>query len=239
MVTNGEAHPGSTEAKSYAEALQEPVSDNLEGNKIQSGKIETIEEAKAILSDPVAPAELIEEAKKYLDTPNDGTPETNGEVHPAVSMKKTYAEAVSQPAPPPLPEETDDEGNEADITPTATVQPPTPGEYTGTGLDESPRNSMRFTHRRIGSRGSNRANGRPARASSSESSSVVSQNDLNLVYEKYSDGEGGRLISIRQLPEYEQNLKLDEREQMPDVQSKGELELVSGRQAAAGWERSG
>ena len=239
MATNGYAHPGEPEAKTYAEALQEPVSDNLEENKIYNGKIETNEEAKAMLSDPVAPAELIEEAEKYLETPNDKTPETNGEVYPAISTKKTYAEAVSQPVPPPLPEETDDEGNEADITPTATVQPPTPGEYTGTGLDESPRNSMRLTHKRVGSRGSNRANGRPAWASSSESSSVVSQNDLNLVYEKYSDGEGGRLISVRQPPEYEQNLKLNEKERRPGVQSKGELELVSGRQAAAGWERSG
>ena len=235
MATNGDTRPAEPGARSYDAEVQEGVSEKAEEKQAQNGQSEAAGDAKATLSDSAAPPEPVEEALKQTETPNK-EPETNGEVLP---LEKSHAEAVSQPGPPPLPEDTDEEIGEADDTPTATVQPPTPGEYTGAGLDESPRTPLRFSHRRVGSRGSNRANGRPTRASSSESS-IVSQNELNLVYEKYSDGEGGRLISVRQPPEYEQNLKLDEKEKRPNagVQSKGELELVSGRQAAAGWDRS-
>lgn len=235
MATN--ADPG---AKSYAEAVEEPAPDPT-GDTAHNGDVDNEEFIKAIERDPAAPAELVMEALKARQAHSTSNePETNGQVEPAPPEPpgdKSYAEAAVS-SPPPLPEDTDDEDVERDTTSAPAVQPPTPGEYTGTGLDEAPRSPTRFGHKRAGSRGSHKANGRP-KASSSSSSSIVSQTDLNLVFEKYSDGEGGKLTSVRPPPEYEMNLQQGEKERAPAVKSKGELELVSGRRAAAGWERSG
>ena len=122
------------------------------------------------------------------------------------------------------------------------VQPPTPGEYTGAGLDDTPRSPMRSRHRKTDSRGSGKSNGissmKPSSSTSSESS-VLDANGYNLVHEKYDDGDGGRLTSVKPADDYEQNLRQGEKQKKPKVSTKGELDLVSGRQAAAGWERSG
>jgi len=69
-----------------------------------------------------------------------------------------------------------------------------------------------------------------------------SREDNNLVYQKYQDGEGGHLTSVKPPEDYEQNLELDEKERKsPHASTKREQELglESGRVAAAGWERSG
>lgn len=242
MSTNGDVHPGEPGAKSYAEAVKEPApAPNSAEDKPENGDIKSEEFITSIEHDPAAPAELVMEAlKAEQGESGNNEPQTNGEVQPPAPEPpgdKSYVKAAAS-SPPPLPEDTDEEDLKQDMTPAPAVQPPTPGEYTGAGLDQAPRSPIRFSHKRAGSRGSNKANGRP-KTSSSSSSSIVSQTDLNLVFEKYSDGEGEKFTSVRPPAEYEMNLKQDEKEERPDVKSKGELELVSGRQAAAGWERSG
>jgi 2-acylglycerol O-acyltransferase 2 len=79
---------------------------------------------------------------------------------------------------------------------------------------------------------------KPSSSTSSESS-VLDGNGYNLVHEKYDYGEGGRLTSVKPADDYEQNLRQGEKEKKSNVSKKEELDLVSGRKAAAGWERSG
>lgn len=240
MSTNSDAHPGQPGVKSYSEAVKEPAPD-APSDKPHDDHKEREEFMEAIKHDPVAPVELVEEAIQQSKAETTAElPQANGDVQPSAPQPpgdKSYAEAAAEPAPP-LPEETGDEVEKQYDVPAPAVQPPTPGEFTGVGLDEAPRSPMRSGHRRVNSRGSNKSNGK-LKASSSSESSIVSQTNLNLVYEKHSDGDGGKLTSVKPPADYEQNLMQGESEKTPNVKTKGELELVSGRQAAAGWERSG
>jgi hypothetical protein len=108
-----------------------------------------------------------------------------------------------------------------------------PGEYEGAGILEAPTSPR---HKRLSSRSSRssmRANGL---------NKAPSREDNNLVYQKYQDGEGGHLTSVKPPEDYEQDLALDEKERKsPHASTKREQELglESGRVAAAGWERSG
>jgi hypothetical protein len=177
-------------------------------------------------------ADVVASAPPALDqgiSKNDNN-KTNGDAH-------LVAQAMAEP-----PSRTNSDTLHGGSSTTSAVQPPTPGEYAGTGLDDALRSPVRSRHRKTGSRGSGKSNGisntKPSSSTSSESS-VLDANDYNLVYERYNDGEGGRLTSIKPADDYEQNLKQRDRGKPPNGSTKGELDLVSGRQAAAGWERSG
>jgi 2-acylglycerol O-acyltransferase 2 len=233
MSANGEVHPAEPGEKSFAEVVKQPPSHT---SQQQNGEDDQFDET--ISKDPGVPAELLEQPSEHSDAETNGVaPNITQPPIPEPPGDLTYADAAAE-SPPPLPEETDDEGAGQEDASAPAVQPPTPIELTGVGLDEAPRSPSRFGHRRGGSKGSIKANGKPKTSASSESS-IVSQSDLALVFEKYPDGQGGKLTSVRAPPDYEQNLLQDERERSPNVRTKGELELVSGRQAAAGWERSG
>jgi hypothetical protein len=148
--------------------------------------------------------------------------------NPQAPGAKSYAEAIlaTPPASPHQPN-----GIEKDMEPSkqwANGDVTTPGEYEGAGLYDAPKSPMRFGHRKTSSRGSLRSNA---------SSKKKSENDL---FEKYDDGEGAKLTSVKASQDYEHNLACSEKGGKPNgVQTKGEMELVSGRQAAAGWDRSG
>jgi len=195
---------------------------------LSAGDPEVKSFAEVVVASPPAPDEGVSK--------NEGKP-TNGDMPLAVPGDNTYAEAVIEP-----PSKANGDTDHGDSSTASAVQPPAPGEHTGTGLDNPPRDHIRSKHRKTGSRGSSKSNGisktKPSSSTSSESS-VLDANGYNLVFEKYDDGEGGRLTSVKPPDDYEQNLIQGENEKRPDTSTKGGLDLVSGRQAAAGWERSG
>ena len=100
--------------------------------------------------------------------------------------------------------------------------PPTPMEFVGHGEDEAPRSPMRkLQHKKSGSL---RSNG-----------SKKGRDNAGELQEKIQDGGREKLTSVKASPEYFESLRRDEKDKM----SKKNNELVSGRRAGAGWERSG
>lgn len=200
------------------------------------------------------PETLAPGVKSYADIASETPPsepaepitaETSAELHMPKPVKpqintapgpKSYADMVLQ-TPPDSPRE-----RPADWR----VDNSTPQELEGKGLQESP-TTPTFGHRRAGSRHSPKPRSRNRDSWPSAESKVPeeSQEDMedNIVYEKYTGGNGEHLVSVKATADYEENLKVDEREKKRNRESetKGEqeLELVSGRQAAAGWEKSG
>lgn len=102
-------------------------------------------------------------------------------------------------------------------------------QYEGQGMDEAPRSptrDFRRAHKRVSSKNMN-----GDRKEANEGAQT------KLVYEKFHNGD--RLTSVKPSDDYEQNLRQDERE-MPREQEKASSkdELVSGKRAGAGWEKS-
>lgn len=91
------------------------------------------------------------------------------------------------------------------------------GDYTGNG--EAPETPMKRTHRKKPSSRDIRGQGEKQ----------------NLVEEKFSTAS---LMSVPKDDDYEKSLELDELERKPPGKN-NDTKLVSGRQAGAGWERSG
>ncbi|KAI9717330.1 MAG: hypothetical protein M1812_004857 [Candelaria pacifica] len=96
----------------------------------------------------------------------------------------------------------------------------TPALYTGEGTDDAPRSPVRKPHKR---NGSPKVNGEKHES-----------NETKLVQEKYQDADGERLTSIKPSAEIELALRQNGRSQKTERE-----ELVSGRKAGAGWQRSG
>ena len=103
----------------------------------------------------------------------------------------------------------------------------TPTQYIGIGKDDAPRSPTPKSHRKPKSNGSARMNG------------YKKEEEQNgLVEENYRDKDGERLTSIKPATDHETDLMQDE-EELPVVKKNDNQALVSGRQAGAGWERSG
>ncbi|KAI9818169.1 MAG: diacylglycerol O-acyltransferase 1 [Pycnora praestabilis] len=99
-----------------------------------------------------------------------------------------------------------------------------PSFYTGSGVDDAPRSPLRKPHKRNGSL---MANG-----------SKRDRDGSKIVFRKYQDDDGENLTSVKPLNDYDQTPKQDQKAKpSPEQVRKGEL--VSGRRAGAGWERSG
>jgi len=99
-------------------------------------------------------------------------------------------------------------------------------ELSGQGRDESPRSPMRRAQRRSSSsKGLN--NGR-----AKEVDEPMEGNKL--VYEKFQNGDGEALTSVKPAEDYELALRQDEVE----ASHQRKNELASGKRAGAGWESS-
>jgi hypothetical protein len=147
----------------------------------------------------------------------------NGHDMPA----KSYAEAAVEPPPPPAKTNGWLEVDSSDSNGNLPVK--SPGEYVGKGILDAPTSPVRG-HKRLGSRSSRnslKTNGVKKKDSSEE-----------LVHERYQDGRGSRLTSLKSTEDYHLALEQDAREKTLAA-SQEEQELASGRVAAAGWERSG
>jgi len=104
----------------------------------------------------------------------------------------------------------------------------TPEQYTGSGMDDSPRTPTRYGHKRMSSMKKNGAKEREN-----------SENENNIVYEKFQAADGEHLVSVKPAEGYEEALEQDGRERKQvQRQNESKGELVSGRQAGAGWEQS-
>ena len=101
----------------------------------------------------------------------------------------------------------------------------TPVQYIGQGEDNAPRSPMRKAHKRNGS----------VRVNGTEKEKV----DHKVPLERFEDADGKDLTSIRPTSNYKDALRQDEKEQKPLVRRNAKDELVSGRRAGAGWQRSG
>lgn len=104
--------------------------------------------------------------------------------------------------------------------------PPTPGDHVGTGLDDVPRSPAKV---------SGRPTPRPSKPASVPPRKPA--DPAGVVYEKVNGTNGSRLTSVKPPDDYDESLELDEREKRD--RPGGRLQLVSGRQPSAGWERSG
>jgi 2-acylglycerol O-acyltransferase 2 len=142
---------------------------------------------------------------------------------------KSYAEAAVEPPPAPK----TNGSLEVDLSQiNGNLPVKSPGEYVGKGILDAPTSPIRG-HKRLGSRSSR---------SSLKTNSVKkksSSDESELVHERYQDGKGGILTSLRSTEDYHLALEQDAREKKRHSSSTQEQELASGRVAAAGWERSG
>jgi hypothetical protein len=155
--------------------------------------------------------------------PSESSP-INGHEMPA----KSYAEAAVEPPPAP---KTNGFLEVDSLQSNGNLPVLSPGEYVGKGILDAPTSPVRG-HKRLGSRSSRnslKTNGVKKKSSGDEN---------ELVHEKYQDGKGGILTSLRSTEDYHVALEQDAREKKRHS-STHEQELASGRVAAAGWERSG
>jgi 2-acylglycerol O-acyltransferase 2 len=147
--------------------------------------------------------------------------------NPPDMPSKTYADAVVEPPPPKINGVHDGEKP----APAAYSAVKSPGEYTGSGILDAPTSPARG-HKRLGSRSSRNS------LKAKEVKKKSSDEENGLVYEKYQDGNGAHLTSLKSTEEYEEGLKQDKKE-LQHHSPERERKLASGRVAAAGWERSG
>ena len=98
-------------------------------------------------------------------------------------------------------------------------------QYIGQGEDDAPRSPVRKPHKRNGSVRSNGA-------------LKHKRSDSSFLVQDYADRDGEKLTSVKPF-DFEESLVLARKEMPVTKRHKGEPELVSGRQAGAGWERSG
>lgn len=103
----------------------------------------------------------------------------------------------------------------------STPQEPDKEQYEGSGQDNTPRSPIRKGHKRNSSL---RSNGSKKAKKDERSNSQM--------YEQYKDGDGELLTSMKPSDNYEKELRQDKKE----VKKKDQL--VPGRMAGAGWQRS-
>ncbi|KAJ9668776.1 diacylglycerol O-acyltransferase 1 [Coniosporium apollinis] len=172
--------------------------------------------------------------KTYLDAtvqdPNGipiplNVPKTNGihEVSESHLDSNGAFNAIEEQLPEPQPEPVELNGSYLN------GESHTPNEYTGAGLDCLPRSPTRKGH--------NRRTSRQHSSPKHERHEKESSNENNIIYEKFEDRAGDRLMSVKPDDEWEKALRLDEKEKKPKSQA-GKDKLASGRQAGTGWDRS-
>lgn len=98
-------------------------------------------------------------------------------------------------------------------------------EYTGSGRDEAPHSPTRHTHKRVRSKPSNQL-----------MREYQKHREPALVVEQYRAGDGAQLVTAKAPDNYETEHREDTMKKVRQDPAKGEL--VSGRRAGAGWERS-
>ncbi|KAF2434939.1 DAGAT-domain-containing protein [Tothia fuscella] len=148
---------------------------------------------------------------------------------------KTYPDAIVE-SPPPPPKINGIHSKEN--TPPSTTNfdaVKSPGEYTGSGILDAPTSPVRG-HKKVSSR-SSRNSLRVKEANKKESKDETE--DGGLVYEKYQDGNGARLTSLKSTDDYNDAIQTVRRELRVQHSPARERKLASGRVAAAGWETSG
>ena len=139
------------------------------------------------------------------------------------SAAKTYADSVRQDSF--LPPRTNGDIIEKSSNGHARKEVNIPEQYVGQGEDNAPRSPVRKPHKR---NGSIRAIG-----------AKKEKDDHSLVVERFQDTEGEKLTSITTTSIYEEGVRLGEKEKKPSMKHNERHELVSGRRAGAGWQRSG
>ena len=118
-----------------------------------------------------------------------------------------------------------EELNAQSILTNGSIRPTTPQEpdkeqYEGSGQDNTPRSPIRKGHKK---NSSSRSNGSKKVKKDERSNSQM--------YEQYKDGDGELLTSMKPSDNYEKELRQEKKEAKKD-------QLVPGRMAGAGWQRS-
>ncbi|OCL10398.1 diacylglycerol O-acyltransferase 2A [Glonium stellatum] len=103
----------------------------------------------------------------------------------------------------------------------STPQEPDKEQYEGSGQDSTPRSPIRKGHKR---NSSSRSNGSKKTKKDEHSNSQM--------YEQYKDGDGELLTSVKPSDNYEKEPRQDKEE------GKKKGQLVPGRMAGAGWQKS-
>lgn len=149
--------------------------------------------------------------------PEPSRPEEREEQH---LPPKSYSDAAQEPPPASYPSKTNG------MRP---LDPPTPPEYSGAGMGDAPQSPGRG-HKRVSSKPSDsklNGNGNVQKERMSENGSIVREKYVS------ANGSGDLLTSIKPSDDFEEELRQDETER-----KKRRGELVTGRRAGAGWERS-
>ncbi|OCK96723.1 diacylglycerol O-acyltransferase 2A [Cenococcum geophilum 1.58] len=142
---------------------------------------------------------------------------------------KSYAEAAEEGASPHSHTNGLDgmkEINAESVLTNGSIRPSIPQEpdkeqYEGSGQDNTPRSPIRKGHKR---NSSSKSNGSKKAKKDERSNSQM--------YEQYKDGDGVLLTSMKPSDNYEKELRQDKKE------TKKKDQLVPGRMAGAGWQRS-
>jgi len=158
-------------------------------------------------------------------------PHTPRESHPIPD--KSYADAAHQPADAKA---NGDSDAKSDIISNGSDD--RSGEYSGQGMDESPRTPIvRKFHKRVSSRSSHGSRPR----SNDNDSANSDDNPPKLIYQKFANKDGEHLTSVEPrdpLDKLSTETQNDNNQVSKPQHRRTQSELVSGRRAGAGWDKS-
>lgn len=203
--------------KSYADAAEEGLNGHggIDEDSIKETPPRQTHARKG--SEPRPLGEMLAESDEHLPLPSTPTPIPRKPV-----PNKSFADAAAEPTPPTS-NETDTRGRQDRET--------EHHEYTGQGLDASPKSPIRKVHKRISSRtingGSKDVNG---------AAKEIKDGPQKKTLTNYESQEGEKLTSVKPPDGYEDALRQDKIERPKHERTKSEL--VSGRQAGKGWGES-
>jgi len=207
--------------KSYAEAAEEGFPNDERYIDEDAIKETPPRNERRSLSEPRAYGEFLDDQQSQ-----DQLPSTPTRVQRKPVPDRSYADAAAEHLTKPHARFNLD--GKVDQEPESEPQ-----ELTGQGSAESPR-SPRRVHKRHSSKAMNgeRKDDKDEKEQGAKSVDEGTQNKL--VYEKFGNGDGESLTSVKPADGYEEGLRQDKVEDS----RRRKTELASGRTAGSGWDRS-
>ncbi|KAK8216903.1 diacylglycerol O-acyltransferase 1 [Zalaria obscura] len=203
--------------KSYADAAEEGLGSN--GYVDEDSIKETPPNHGRKSSQPRALGEILDESEEHFPQPASPSPLPRSSSRRGASTK-SYADAAVDHLP-----KTNGKPLRLDFGADGEVE-----SYSGEGMDESPRSPARKPHKRTSSK-SLKGDKKEAKEVNEGPGGTQSK----LVYEEFHNGE--QLTSVKPSDGFEASHRQDENK-VPEEQASSKEELVSGRRAGAGWEKS-
>lgn len=236
--------------KSYADAAEEALEAN--GSPFNEDTIKETPPRRIARKGSIGPRPLGEVLDEEESQPSLPTTPVQSRHSQSKSFGKSWADVAEEGVKPDahavIDLHPDEDDNGRDV-----------GEFTGEGLDEAPKSPVQVAHARPHRRtpsklasqsatGAESSNGQKQKRPSTPSKPAhlkkqvaegLNGQQQKLVYEKFESPDGKQLTSVKPDDSYEEGLRQDEKEYKEEEKKQdSKNELVSGRRAGAGWERS-